>query len=173
MTTISKKVCLLGDFAVGKTSLVRRFVYHAFDDTYISTLVVKVSRKLVVVPDATGGAEVTMMLWDLAGSAEFDTLRASYLRGAAAAVLVCDLTRAETLTSLERYAAELRHVIPDATCFILAANKSDLSDQHEVTRAQVEAVGLRLNAPVYTTSARLGDEVDRLFRHLADLLLHT
>ncbi len=71
MTTISKKVCLLGDFAVGKTSLVRRFVYDLFNDKYISTIGVKVSRKTVVVPRTHDLVELAMMLWDLGGSEEF------------------------------------------------------------------------------------------------------
>lgn len=170
MMTVSKKVCLLGDFAVGKTSLVRRFVYNAFDDKYISTLGVKVSRKAVVVPRADDVVEVVMMLWDLAGSEEFNSVRASYLRGAAGAVLVCDLTRPETLDSLEAYARDVQQTVPHAVNFILAANKTDLADQQRLTRAQVEAVAARLNAPVYTTSARVGAEVDELFRHLATLL---
>ena len=96
MKAISKKVCLLGDFAVGKTSLVRRFVLNIFEDRYLSTIGVKVSRKTVVTPGPGDLIELTLMLWDLAGSEEFDQVRASYLRGASGAVLVCDLTRPET-----------------------------------------------------------------------------
>src|SRR5262249_40683115 len=94
--TYSKKICLLGEFAVGKTSLVRRFVYNLFDDRYISTIGVRVSRKTVAVPVETQVAELTMMVWDLAGSEEFNRVSMSYLRGAAGAVLVYDLTRAHT-----------------------------------------------------------------------------
>ena len=70
MLTLSKKVCLLGDFAVGKTSLVRRFVYDLFDDQYLSTIGVKVSRKTITVARGQDLVELTMMLWDLAGSEE-------------------------------------------------------------------------------------------------------
>jgi small GTP-binding protein len=167
---ISKKVCLLGDFAVGKTSLVRRFVYDLFDDKYISTIGVKVSRKTVVVPRADGVVELTMMLWDLAGSEEFNRVRASYLRGATGAVLVCDLTRSETLDSLRTSAEELLHVSPGAK-FIVAANKSDLMDQRRLTPAHVAAAAASLNVPCYLTSAKTGDEVEVLFRHLGRLLV--
>ena len=81
MTAISKKVCMLGEFAVGKTSLVRRFVFERFDDRYISTIGVKVSRKTVVMTQRQATVQLTMMLWDLAGSEEFNQLRTSYLRG--------------------------------------------------------------------------------------------
>ncbi|MFQ5341291.1 MAG: Rab family GTPase [Anaerolineae bacterium] len=170
MTTFSKKICLLGDFAVGKTSLVRRFVYNLFDDRYISTIGVKVSRKTVVVPRADDVVELTMMLWDLAGSEEFNQVRASYLRGAAGAVLVCDLTRPETLTNLSTYTADLFQVSPDAR-LIIAANKSDLTDQQQIEPADVQTVAAQFNAPYYITSARTGDEVETLFRQLGGLLV--
>ncbi|RME41118.1 MAG: GTP-binding protein [Caldilineae bacterium] len=167
---LSKKICLLGDFAVGKTSLVRRFVYDRFDDKYISTIGVKVSRKTVVVSQGDDVVELTLMLWDLAGSEEFSRMRASYLRGSAGAALVCDLTRLETLGTLRTYAADLRTVSPDA-CLILAANKHDLTDQQQISVDQIEAVAAELNAPFYLTSAKTGEEVETLFRHLGQLLV--
>lgn len=170
MTTISKKVCLLGDFAVGKTSLVRRFVYNRFDDKYISTIGVKVSRKTITLPQAGQMIELAMMLWDLAGSEEFTPMRASYLRGASGAILVCDLTRPSTLDSLQTYAADLRSVNP-ASQLILAANKADLVDQHRLAPAQLEQAAAQLNLHYYLTSAKTGDEVETLFRRLARQLV--
>lgn len=169
-TTFSKKVCLLGDIAVGKTSLVRRFVYNLFDDKYLSTIGVKVSRKTLTVPRDGDMAELNLMLWDLAGSEEFDQVRASYLRGTAGVVLVCDLTRADTLNSLQVYANDTRRFNPNAQ-FVVAANKYDLPDQYQLTPALVEALAASLNAPCYLTSAKTGAEVNTLFRHLGRLLL--
>ncbi len=177
-TAVSKKVCLLGDFATGKTSLVRRFVYVRFDDKYLSTIGVKVSRKTISVPCSNGVVELTMMLWDLAGGEEFDRVRASYLRGSAGAVVVCDLTRPETLDSLQRYAEELRAVCPGAD-LILAANKRDLveptppSGRRALDAEQVAAQAAGLEAPYYLTSAKMGDEVEEMFRHLGRLLVGT
>ena len=170
MTVFSKKVCLLGDFAVGKTSLVRLFVYNRFDDKYISTIGVKVSRKTVAVPRAADVAELTMMLWDLAGSEEFDRVRASYVRGAAGAVLVCDLTRPDTLDNLRNYAEDLCGVNPGAP-FILAANKRDLVDQQRLTLSQIKQVAAELDAPYYLCSAKTGEDVETIFRHLARMLV--
>ena len=170
LPTISKKVCLLGDFAVGKTSLVRRFVYSMFDDKYISTIGVKVSRKVVAVPNSDHVTELVMMLWDLAGSEEFDSVRASYLRGAAGAVLVCDLTRPETLDSLQTYARDLRRVTPQAK-LIIAANKSDLVDSYRITEDQLMEIASELRGPYYLTSAKQGAEVETVFRDLGRLLL--
>jgi small GTP-binding protein len=170
MTKFSKKVCLLGDFAVGKTSLVRRFVYDLFEDKYLSTIGVKVSRKSMFVQVDSGPVELTLMLWDLAGSEEFDHVRASYLRGAAGAVLVCDLTRQETLPNLNRYVNGLLHSKSD-TKIILAANKLDLTEQAQLTQAQVEQAAQMLDVPVFFTSAKTGDEVESLFYRLGQMLI--
>jgi small GTP-binding protein len=175
VTAVSKKVCLLGDFAVGKTSLVRRFVYDRFDDKYLSTIGVKVSRKAIAVPRGDGIVELTMMLWDLAGSEEFDRLRASYLRGSAGAVVICDLTRPETLDSLRRYIDDLQTVSPGAHV-ILAANKRDLVELpseglRTLDPEQVETEAANLGAPCYLTSAKTGEEIEELFRHLGRLLV--
>src|SRR5512136_332396 len=113
-TIISKKVCLLGDFAVGKTSLVRRFIYDRFEDKYLSTIGVKVSRKTVVVHNTDRVFDLSILLWDMAGSEEFDRYRVSYLRGVAGAILVCDLTRPETLAHLQFFVRDLLKVNANA-----------------------------------------------------------
>lgn len=170
MVTVSKKVCLLGDFAVGKTSLVRRFVYSLFDDKYISTIGVKVSRKTIAVPAGNQVVELTMMLWDLASSAGLVDLRTSYLRGAAGAILVGDMTRPDTFDHLAGYARQLRDANPDAR-FVIAANKADLVDQVHLSRGQLDKSALQVDAPVLFTSASDGQGVDALFRHLANRIL--
>ncbi len=156
---------MLGEFAVGKTSLVRRFVHERFNDVYLSTVGVKVSRKSVVLSSDGNIVDLTMMLWDLAGSEEFNRLRASYLRGTMGAVLVCDLTRPETLAPLQTYVESL-YALNLHIPLVIAANKLDLSDQLAVTEAQIAAVAERLTAPYYLTSARKGDAVEALFRDL-------
>ncbi len=170
MISFSKKVCLLGDFAVGKTSLVRRFVYDLFDDKYLSTIGVKVSRKVIVLPRQNDIVELTLMLWDLTGSEEFNTVRISYLRGATGAILVCDLTRPATLDVMPAYLAELRHVNPTAA-FVLAANKADLVERHELTEAQVAQRAADLGIPYFITSAKTGANVELAFRCLGRLLI--
>ena len=169
-TTISKKICLLGDFAVGKTSLVRRFVYALFEDKYISTIGVKVSRKTVVLPHEEEVVELALMLWDLAGSAEFSRVQASYLRGAVGAVLVCDVTLPETLDSLLAYADDLWRVSPDAR-FVCAGNKSDLEGQQQLALEDIERAVAALEAPCYLTSAKTGRGVEALFRRLGQMVI--
>ncbi len=170
MLSISKKVCLLGDFAVGKTSLVRRFVYNAFDDKYISTIGVKVSRKTVALPCGSEVAELNMLLWDIAGNQQLERMRTSYLRGAAGALLIADLTRPQSFKKLIAYADDLRLLNPTAH-FVLGANKVDLSAQVQVVPEYVARWAERLNAPYYITSAKTGEGVEAMFRHMGSLLI--
>src|SRR5580700_10653949 len=90
---LQKKICMLGSFSVGKTSLVRRFVESIFSDRYLTTVGVKIDKKVVQV----NGQDVTVMLWDLYGEDEFQKIRMSYLRGASGYLLVADGTRLATL----------------------------------------------------------------------------
>jgi len=167
---LSKKVCILGDFAVGKTSLVRRFVYDRFDDKYISTIGVKVSRKTVMVARPSEMIELTLLLWDLAGSEEFNQVRASYMRGAAGALLVADLTRPETIPSLRTYVGHLTQINPGVR-MVLAANKHDLVTESAPTLSEAAALAQEMDVPIYLTSAKLGDDVETAFRQLGQLLV--
>ncbi len=162
---------------MGKTSLVRRFVYDAFDDKYISTIGVKVSRKTVVVPHEDEPIDLNMMLWDLAGGEEFNRVRASYFRGARGAVLVCDVTRPDTLEGLFTYAQDLIRVCPGAR-FVVAGNKSDLVDEQQITLADLEGASAAISEATgcgsvacYLTSARTGLDVENLFRRLAEMVI--
>ncbi len=173
MLTLSKKVCLLGDFAVGKTSLVRRFVYDLFDDRYLSTIGVKVSRKTIAVAREQDLVELTLMLWDLAGGEEFTFMGTSYLRGASGMILVGDLTRPATFDALPRYMAAAEQVGPRLP-LLLAANKIDLlgdSESDDETVQQVKSLAQALSAPLYLTSALNGDEVEGAFRHLGRMMV--
>lgn len=163
MSTIQKKVCLLGDFAVGKTSLVRRYVEGRFDDKYLSTIGVKISRKVLQRPYG----QLNLLLWDLAGSEEFIDAAANYLRGSAGALIVCDLTRRETLAAFERYAYQLR-AANDKTAVVFVGNKADLEDHRVITDEELQTVCSGLGCPYLLTSARTGAQVERAFELLAE-----
>ncbi len=167
---ISHKVCLLGDPSVGKTSLVRRFVHDRFDDTYLSTIGVKVSRKQLYLAGPVGPTEVSLVVWDLAGGEPLSDLRRSYLRGSSGALLVADLTRPDSLSHLRGYADDLREVCPGAR-MVLLVNKADLQDSARITQAEVEPLARDLQMTCFTTSAKTGQAVETAFRHLGQLLV--
>jgi small GTP-binding protein len=169
MISLKKKICLMGDFSVGKTSLVRRFIYNRFDDRYISTIGVKVSRKTVNLSKRQDLVEVAMMIWDLAGGEEFNHVQGSYLRGADGAILVCDRTRPATLELLDTQAHNFFRVNPEAK-IVIAANKSDLINQICVPDDTIEAFAQKYDTRHFFTSAKTGDDVESAFRCLAELL---
>jgi small GTP-binding protein len=165
MRIIQKKVCLLGDFAVGKTSLIRQFVEGRFDDRYHSTMGVKISRKTIARPYG----ELNLLVWDLAGGHGFETIkRSSYLLGAAGALIVCDLTRAESLEGLERYAhymQDLDRNIP----LTLVANKVDLESERAISEEDLQEAFRSIgNGEFFLASAKTGEQVELAFAHLAE-----
>lgn len=164
MKRVQKKVCLLGDFAVGKTSLVRRFVEGRFDDKYMTTVGVVVSRKTV----NYSGVSLHLLLWDLAGGRDFS--KSGYLVGLAGALLVCDVTRQTTLAGYQTYCEQVRQFNPDVR-LVLLANKCDLTNEREIPEEQLAALAQEIGAPLLHTSAKTGDNVEEAFRTLADMLI--
>ena len=165
MTTIQKKICLLGDFGVGKTSVVRQFVEGRFDDKYFSTVGVKISRK--VLPRSYG--EMNMLVWDLAGSNGFvSSLSDTYMQGAAGALIVCDLTRLDTLIALENYARQIRSTNPGIQ-LVFVGNKVDLTEKRAISDLdlliKLSAVG---ETTLFLTSAKTGEQVEEAFIRLAE-----
>lgn len=158
---IQKKICMLGGFSVGKTSLVKRYVESIFSDTYLTTVGVKIDKKTVDLIDRT----VHLILWDLAGEDDTSSLRMSYLRGAAGYVLVADGTRPKTLDM----AFSLRQRV-EADCgplpFALLLNKHDLREQWAVGENEMEDLRQK-GWRVRSSSARTGEGVEDAFKDLA------
>jgi small GTP-binding protein len=162
---IQKKICMLGAFAVGKTSLVSRYVTSIFSDQYLSTVGVKIDKKLVTVD----GQELTLMLWDIAGQDDYQTVQPSHLRGMAGYLLVADGTRWMTLDvarQLQEKAVSVAGPVP----FILLLNKSDLSAEWEVDEKRLMALA-ELGWRVVRTSAKTGEGVEAAFELLARAML--
>ncbi len=167
---LNKKICLLGDFAVGKTSLIRRFVYDKFDDSYLSTIGVKISRKALNLDLAGKPPALNMLIWDLAGGEEFSSAMLNYYRGAAGAIIVCDLTRKPTLDKMEEYAKTFLE-INRAAPLVFVGNKVDLENERVVSDADLAAIAQPHDAPLYTSSAKTGENVEELFMRLGKLLV--
>ncbi|MDD1743539.1 MAG: GTP-binding protein [Methanomassiliicoccales archaeon] len=154
-----RKVCLLGDGGVGKTSLVRRYVEDVFNDSYIISFGTKVSKKVIDL----GGTELTLMIWDILGQKSDDALHAAYYRGANGALLVGDQTRPESMRHLVKWKEDFIKVCPDAK-IVAAANKSDLEGAMDANEIQelAQALGVRF----IRSSAKTGEGVEELFIQL-------
>ena len=162
---IQKKICLLGGFGVGKTSLVSRFVHSMFSEKYLTTIGVKIDKKSVTVDRR----HVELVIWDIYGHDDFQKLRMSYVRGASGYLLVADGTRRATLDT----AGELRRLTEDAigpVPFVLAVNKADLRDQWQIDAAAIDE-RRRAGWHVVETSAKTGDMVEVAFATLARAML--
>lgn len=162
---IKKKICMLGAFAVGKTSLVRRFVESIFSDEYLTTVGVKIDKKTVTVKDR----EVDLILWDIYGEDEFQKVKTSYLRGASGYFMVVDGTRADTLNTafgLRKRAEEAIGKVP----FVLVFNKSDLEDDWEIADNAMDDL-VKDGLTVVKTSAKTGQGVEEAFLSLAGRMM--
>lgn len=162
---IQKKICMLGTFAVGKTSLVRRFVESIYSGKYQTTVGVKVDKKVVQV----GTDETTLVLWDIEGTETEHEFRKSYLRGASGYLLVADGTREDTLhkaVALQTRAEEAIGQVP----FLLLLNKSDLADQWQIEQREMAALEQK-NWDVINTSAKTGHGVEEAFLALVEKML--
>lgn len=162
---LQKKICLLGAFAVGKTSLVSRFVKSIYSDQYLTTVGVKVDKKTVTL----GDQEINLIVWDLAGEDEFQKVRMDYLRGAAGYLLVADGTRLATLETARILRQRVTESIGDIP-FILIVNKNDLSIEWEIDD-QAIAECQSSGCIVVRASAKTGEGVEEAFKLLAEKIL--
>lgn len=158
---MKKKICMLGTSAVGKTSLVRRYVQGIFSEQYLTTIGVKIDKKAVDVD----GQPMTLVVWDLNGDDAFQRVSAAYLRGAAGYVLVVDGTRRLTLDGglrlRERLSASL-----DGLPGVLLLNKADLTTTWAIEAHRADALAQQ-GWTVLRTSAKTGMGVEEAFDHLA------
>ena len=162
---LQKKICMLGAFATGKTSLVVQFVHSIFTDKYYTTIGVKIDKKELTI----GTQQVNLVLWDLAGEDDFLQVHMSYLRGSSGYLLVADGTRPATLDTArslqKRVEAAIGHVP-----FVLMLNKSDLTAGREV--GEEALADLREKGwDIIITSARSGLGVEEAFVTLVKKIL--
>jgi small GTP-binding protein len=162
---IQKKVCLLGSFAVGKTSLVSRFVSSLFSEKYLSTVGVKIDKKVMTV----GGQPLTLVLWDIYGQDRFQTVQPAYLRGASGYILVVDGTRFDTFAVARDLQETAVREVGDVPC-VLALNKADLVSEWQVDEKALVQIA-NTGWPVYRTSAKTGAGVEDAFTSLAQAML--
>lgn len=160
------KICMLGDFAVGKTSLVRRFVHSRFSEDYLTTVGVSIDTKNLVLEP---GNEARLVIWDIAGKSELSRIDTRYLQGAAGYLLIADLTRPATLESLSELQAGVARTIGERP-FVVLLNKADLATRRRIDEQAVAP----LKASGWDwleTSALTGDGVEEAFTRLAHRIL--
>jgi small GTP-binding protein len=159
---IQKKICMLGSFAVGKTSLVAQFLSQGFSEKYHTTVGVKIDKKTVEV----AGDPVDLILWDIQGEDSSQQLYLSYLRGVSGYLLVVDGTRRSTLTTAVGIHANVTTLLGPQVPFVVLVNKQDLEAEWEVAESDLEELAGR-SWYVAKTSAKTGAEVERAFLYLA------
>jgi len=162
---MKKKVCMLGAFAVGKTSLVQQYVNSIFSDKYHTTIGVKIEKTTLLIDETS----VDLIIWDLHGEDDFQHVRLSYLKGSSGLIYVVDGTRKKTLAT----ALNLRQIAQNTIGklpFVLVINKLDLKDQWEIDPETIEDVKNQ-EIPLIMTSAKTGDEVDEAFKILSQKMM--
>ena len=166
---LTLKICFLGDSSVGKTSLIRKFVFDTFDDSYLMTMGTKVTKKTVTVdaPDLDKKFNVTFMIWDIIGDIHFrGLLHHSYLHGAAGALLVCDITRPETLESLTTWVESLQMESEENVPVVFMANKCDMANDKKLNQDDVKKLADVYSSLWLLTSAKTGQNVEEAFKVL-------
>lgn len=164
MTRLTAKVCVIGDFAVGKTSTIERFVSNQFSEKYLTTVGVKIDTKEITLNEPA--IDLKLVIWDVAGAERFGALEFSYLRGTAGVVLVADGTRSQTV----RAALGLREQVIERygdMPFVFLMNKADLRSSWEVDERKLAEVR-EVCPDIYESSAKTGAAVEDALLRLAE-----
>jgi small GTP-binding protein len=170
-----KNLVLLGDAAVGKTSLIRRFVVDKYDDKYISTIGKKITKKEMVLNLPEGDTNLSLMIWDIIGQTGYKEIQKASFKNAHGAMVVVDLTRAETLENLSAYWIPMILEVTGPIPLVILGNKADLKAEPKVTYDDLEEVagnceGYDYTVPIYLTSAKTGEHVENAFMNVSGQL---
>lgn len=168
--SIIKKVCLLGDPAVGKTSLIRKYVYDIFDDSYIPTIGTKVTKKSLEFTVGEQPIHLSILIWDILGQKEFMTFHQAYFQGSEAGLLVCDATRPETIQNMNDWIETFFNSVGKVPVIFLL-NKTDLIDLDTYDKTQIEELASKYKTKYYMTSAKDGTNVEDAFKLISQNLV--
>jgi small GTP-binding protein len=163
------KICMVGDSAVGKTSLIKKFVLDIFDDTYITTIGTKITKRTVKLLEGEQEVSMDMMIWDIMGQTSFRSLlQDAYFYGAHGIIAVVDSSRTETLEGIHDWVNSVRQVVGEVP-IIFVANKCDL--ERAVTQKMLDRDMEKYGAPSFYTSAKTGERVSEAFKALGELVV--
>ncbi|KAH7889615.1 GTP binding protein [Phlebopus sp. FC_14] len=157
------KIVLLGDQSVGKTSLITRFMYDTFDNTYQATIGIDFLSKTMYLEDRT----VRLQLWDTAGQERFRSLIPSYIRDSSVAIVVYDITNRQSYLSTSKWIDDVRSERGNDVIIVLVGNKADLSEKRQVTVEEATTRSTQMNIMFMETSAKAGHNVKSLFKKIA------
>ncbi|XP_042273980.1 ras-related protein Rab-41 isoform X3 [Thunnus albacares] len=160
------KLVFLGEQSVGKTSLITRFMYDSFDNTYQATIGIDFLSKTMYLEDRT----VRLQLWDTAGQERFRSLIPSYIRDSTIAVVVYDITNLNSFQQTSKWIDDVRTERGSDVIIMLVGNKTDLADKRQVSIEAAERKARELNVMYIETSAKAGYNVKQLFRRVAAAL---
>ncbi|CCF49052.1 hypothetical protein NDA11_002162 [Ustilago hordei] len=160
------KLVFLGEQSVGKTSLITRFMYDTFDNTYQATIGIDFLSKTMYLEDRT----VRLQLWDTAGQERFRSLIPSYIRDSSVAVVVYDITNRASFQNTSKWVDDVRAERGNDVIIVLVGNKTDLSDKRQVTTDEAEKKAQEFNVMFIETSAKAGHNVKVLFKKIAQAL---
>jgi small GTP-binding protein len=170
---VKSKICLIGEKAVGKTSLIRRYVTNMFDDRYITTVGTKVSKKDLLIKKPKHGfdVQVDMTIWDIMGEKGFrELLKEAYFYGANGILGVADITREKTLDDLDDWIDSTMKVAGKIP-LLIAINKTDLEEAVQVGEKEILQLAKAFNCPFVYTSAKEGDNVEDAFYQMGEMTL--
>ncbi|UCF07810.1 MAG: GTP-binding protein [Thermoplasmata archaeon] len=168
---IQKKILLLGDGSVGKTSLIRRFVVDKFEDKYIATIGTKITAKDMQIEMEGDTVYLKLQIWDILGQKGYKKLYQSSFRGVDGVFMVADITRTETLEGLRDYWIPEVHNIVGPIPFVILANKSDLMNRAIFDEKELKEFASMYKVPFYLTSAKNGENVIKAFRVLGKRMI--
>jgi len=166
---ITKKIVLIGDFSTGKTSLIRKYVDNQFSDEYLTTIGVKISKKIV---DLNAENDVQLLIWDIEGHTDAKAMNPAYIMGANGIIIVCDSTREKSIDSIKDHLQTCSKLLKKVP-IIIALNKSDLlNDDLTMKELQTNLKNLYNEVEfIYPTSAKDGKNVELIFTNLAQSML--
>ncbi len=173
MGAIKAKVILLGDGSVGKTSLIRRYVYDQYSDDYLMTIGTKITKKEIAIRG--DGREVPMVLtiWDVLGQKGYAGVQESAVKGGQAVLLVYDTTRDETWKSLEEYWLPIVWRLVGKIPIVFAGNKVDLAEDRLYTKEVLAYLEQKYDAAGFLSSAKTGEGVERMFAAVGSAVMAT
>ncbi|MFW9822556.1 MAG: Rab family GTPase [Candidatus Thorarchaeota archaeon] len=167
------KIVILGNAAVGKTSLINQFVEGSFEEDYKPTLGANIIRKDVDIDGEEINTKIRLIMWDLAGQEKYNVIRSMYFQGCEGALLMYDVTRYNTFDSIKsKWLKDFRKYIKKKSAYILIGNKTDLNDQRVVTTEKGIELAEDIQASDFIeTSAKLGENIEEAFLLLVRQIL--